>query len=547
MARAAEAGTLGTLLSGTAARWGDREVLVFPDRRISYGELERCALERARSLVGLGVRPGEHVGILAPNLPEVVELVFGIAKAGAVAVLLNARYKTHELRYVVENADVRALFTTTRIADHVDFVDLLRDALPGLVGGPDPERLTLAEAPCLRSVVLLEDEARSGLLDGRRFRALAAGTDKDEVARRAAQVRPADPCVMMYTSGTTSHPKGCRLSHGAITRNAAAIVDRFEMTAADRQWNPLPMFHMSAYMPLLATVATGGSFVTDTHFDASRALPAIAAERPTILFTAFPTIMGALMNHPEFCADSMPQVRLVNNVAPPGQLRENMRLLPQATHVSAYGLTEASGICCFGSRHEDDEIRATTSGRPFEGVTVRIVDPETGEEAPSGVPGEMTLKGFSLFEGYYKSPEKTTEAFDQDGWFHTGDRCSVDAEGFVTYHGRIKDMLKVGGENVAALEVESFLQGHPAVQLVQVVGVPDARLLEVVAAFVQLKPGARCSADEIVDFCRGKIASFKIPRHVRFVDDWPMSATKVQKFRLRESLCAELGAEHEEL
>ncbi len=538
--RATEARTLGDLIRTAEAEWGKREALLFPDERLTYAEVGRGATENARSLVALGVRPGDHVGVLAPNLPEVAGLIYGIALAGGVAVLINARYKTRELAYVVENADLRVIFTTTRVADYVDFVDLLHDALPGLREADARRPLQIAAAPVLRSVVLLEDVKRAGLISAARFASLAAEIPADAVDALATAVRPTDPCVMMYTSGTTANPKGCRLSHGAITRNAAAVADRFEMTPEDRQWNPLPMFHMSAYMPLLAAMMTGGAFVTDTHFDADRALRSIEAEKPTILFTAFPTIMGALTNHSDFRPGSMPQVRLINNVAPPEQLRKNMRLLPQATHISAYGLTEASGICCFGSRHEGDETRATTCGRPFEGVSVRVVDPETGAEAAVGVAGEMTIKGFSLFEGYYKSPEKTAEVFDADGWFHTGDRCAVDADGFVSYHGRIKDMLKVGGENVAALEVESFLSSHPAVQLVQVVGVPDETLLEVVAAFIQLRPGAACTASEIVEYCRGKIASFKIPRHVRFVDTWPMSATKVQKFKLREQLCAEL-------
>lgn len=543
MTAATEARTLCALLDAAESNWPDREVLVFPDERLSYSDLGRAARERARSLAAMGIRPGDHVGILAPNLPELAELVFAVALNGAVSVLLNARYKTHELRYVVENADLRLLFTTTRIADYVDFVDLLGEAFPELPNASDPARLRLNDAPLLRSVVQLEEKARPGLLGSATFSALAAKTPEAEIAERAKAVRSETPCVMMYTSGTTSHPKGCRLSHAAITGTAAAVAGRFEMSADDRQWNPLPMFHMSAYMPLLATIRTGGTFITDTHFDIDRAWQQIQRERPTILFTAFPTIMGALTNHPEFRAEDMPQVRLINNVAPPAQLRENMRLIPQATHVSAYGLTEASGICCFGSRQEDDETRASTSGRPFDGVSARIVDVDTGAECAPGVPGEMTLRGFSLFEGYYKSPEKTAEVIDEDGWFHTGDRCSIDTEGLVAYHGRIKDMMKVGGENVAALEVESFLLGHPAVQLAQVVGIPDAKLLEVVAAFIQRKPGASCSEDDIASFCRGKIASFKIPRYVRFVDEWPMSATKIQKFKLREQLCAELGFE----
>jgi acyl-CoA synthetase (AMP-forming)/AMP-acid ligase II len=345
----------------------------------------------------------------------------------------------------------------------------------------------------------------------------------------------------MYTSGTTAEPKGCRLSHEALVRNAREMSIRFQITAQDRQWDPLPLFHMSALLPMLATIWAGGRFITDTHFEADAAMRAIVVEKPTILFTAFPTIMSALVSHPDFDAEAMSQVRLVNNVAPPDQLKANMKVLPKAVHVSAYGLTEASGVSCNGSAEEDDETRAQTCGKPYSGVQLRVVDVETGQVPPPGQRGEITIKGFSLFEGYYKSPEKTAEVFDADGWFHTGDLGAIDEGGRVSYHGRIKDMLKVGGENVAAVEIESYLCTHPAVQLVQVVGVPDNKLVEVVAAFIQLEPGASCTAEEIIDYCRGKIATFKMPHYVRFVEDWPMSATKIQKYKLREKLVGELA------
>jgi len=300
------------------------------------------------------------------------------------------------------------------------------------------------------------------------------------------------------------------------------------------------MFHMGAILPLISVIWAGARFITDTHFDADSAIRAIGEEKPTIFFTAFPTIMAALVNHPDFDVRNMPQLRLVNNVAPPNQLKKNMEILPNAVHVSAYGLTEASGVSCNGSADEDDETRAHTCGKPYSGVQLRVVDLETGEETAPGERGEVTIRGFSLFEGYYKSPEKTAEAIDKQGWLHTGDIAIMDREGRVSYQGRIKDMLKVGGENVAAVEIESYIISHPAVQLVQVVGVPDNILFEVAAAFIQLEPGKTCTEQEIIDYCHGKIASFKIPRHIRFVEEWPMSATKIQKFKLQEMLTREL-------
>jgi acyl-CoA synthetase (AMP-forming)/AMP-acid ligase II len=539
--RLIEVTTLGDLLLRAAERWPDEEALIFPDERLSYAQLAQRAKTKARALMGMGIRPGDHVGILAPNLVEVVEMLFAIALSGAVAVLVNARYKTTELAYVIENADLKALFTTNRIADYVNFAELLYEALPGLASADDPLSLELEAAPLLRSVIMMEDPGQAGLVSWEKFQAFAEKASPEELWQRRSQVALSDPCIMMYTSGTTANPKGCRLSHEALVRNAREMGIRFEITDQDRQWNPLPMFHMGAILPLISVIWAGAPFITDTHFDADSAIHAIGQEKPTIMFTAFPTIMAALVSHPDFDAGNMPQLRLVNNVAPPSQLKRNMEILPQAVHVSAYGLTEASGVSCNGSADEDDEIRAYTCGKPYSGVQLRVVDLETGQDTAPGERGEVIIKGFSLFEGYYKSPEKTAEAIDSEGWLHTGDIASLDEEGRVSYQGRIKDMLKVGGENVAAVEIESYILNHPAVQLVQVVGVPDAKLFEAAAAFIQLEHGVDCSEQEIIDFCRGKIASFKIPRHVRFIEEWPMSATKIQKFKLQQMLIRELG------
>jgi fatty-acyl-CoA synthase len=535
-----EVTTLGDLLLRAANKWPDNEVLVFPSERLTYAQLAQRAKEKARALQGMGVQPGDHVGILAPNLVEVVELLFAIALSGAVAVLVNARYKTTELAYVIENADLKVLFTTNRIADYVSFVDLLYEALPGLETASDPLALDLDSAPLLRSVIMMEDSGQDGVVSWQHFQAFADKTDPEEMWRRRSQVALSDPCIMMYTSGTTANPKGCRLSHEALMRNGREMSIRFEITDQDRQWNPLPMFHMGAILPLVSVIWAGACFITDTHFDADSAIQAIGQEKPSILFTAFPTIMAALVSHPDFDAGNMSQLRLVNNVAPPNQLKKNMEILPNAVHVSAYGLTEASGVSCNGCADEDDETRAHTCGKPYSGVQLKLVDLETGEEAAPGERGEVTIRGFSLFEGYYKSPGKTAEAIDKEGWLHTGDIAIRDREGRVSYQCRIKDMLKVGGENVAAVEIESYIVSHPAVQLVQVVSVPDPRLFEVAAAFIQLEPGKTCTEQEIIDFCHGKIASFKIPRHIRFVEQWPMSATKIQKFKLQEMLTREL-------
>jgi fatty-acyl-CoA synthase len=277
-----------------------------------------------------------------------------------------------------------------------------------------------------------------------------------------------------------------------------------------------------------------------TDFEPGAALRQLEQERATFHFGIFPTVNQALVDHPGRAQTDLSSVRLIN-VQGTTRLREALRdAHPNATLLHAYGSTELGGIVSLTDPAMPDDELAATSGTPWPGMQVRILDPDTGIEAPVGARGEIVARGWGMFEGYLAGPGQTAPAVDEHGWFHTGDWGSLDELGRITFHGRLKDMLKIGGENVAAVELESFLASHPAVGMVQVVGVPDDRLVEVAAAFVEVAPGAELTEDQLIAFCRGAIASYKIPRHVRFVDEWPMSATKIQKARLREQLLAEL-------
>ena len=526
--------TLDDLLLRAAQRSPDSDALIFPESRLTYQQLADSAFEHARSLMALGIKPGEHVGILMPNCPEFIELLFGIVLAGGVAVTVNARYKAEELAYVAENADLKAVITSSLASEYVDFAGLLQDALPGLADAPDARALLLDSAPSLRFVTRIGDDAPSGFLPYEAFRAAAAQRTRADVDRRRQSVQPTDPGLMMYTSGTTSNPKGCPLAHGKLVRTGAAMNrERYFLDADDRFWAPLPMFHMASILPLLGCFDAGCALLSMNRVDAGVALEMMERERVTVAFPAFPTVTNELIAHPRFAKTNLSRLRRINNVAPVEMLRNFQQAFPQAVQTGAYGMTELCGVVSYNHPDEDLESRLHTCGKPFAGLEVRIVDPETLEELPAGEHGEIWVRGYSVFDGYYKAPEKNAESF-HEGWFRTGDLCSVDGEGRIAYHGRIKDMLKVGGENVAAVEIESWLATHPAVKLAQVIGVPDERLLEVAAAYIELEEGARATEDEIIDHCRGKIASFKVPRHVRFVDDWPMSTSKVQKFRLRE-------------
>jgi fatty-acyl-CoA synthase len=533
--------SLGHLLQRSAQQWPDETAVIFPGTALSYRQLYDSAVDKARLLQGSDVAPGDPIGLLMPNCPEYLEWLFGIALSGAVTVAINARYRASELAYVIGNADLKLLVTRLDADQPADYALLLAEVFPEL---RTPIADSLAAAPLLRRIITTGDRlppAHALYLHAAELAATGHRVSREQVQRVGASLALASPCLMMYTSGTTSHPKGCPLSHEMLTRKAFSIAHRLGFTAADRQWNPLPFFHLASIMPMLATFATGGRYMTAAHFEPGQALRQIMQEGATVLYPAFPTIMSDLVTHPLFAELDKRQIRLVNNVAPPDRLRENMKLLPHTLHISAYGLTEATGLSCYSDPADDDETRARTIGPALAGTLMRVVDPASGESLPSGQRGEMQISGYSVFSGYYKDPEATAKAFTEDGWFRTGDICSRDEAGRVSYHGRLKDTLKVGGENVAALEIESFLSTHPAVKFVQVVGIPDPRLQEVVAAFIELNPGAQCHTEEIVGFCQGQIASFKVPRHVEFVTEWPMSATKVQKFKLRDDLVHRLG------
>jgi fatty-acyl-CoA synthase len=537
--------TIGDLLLTAADRAPDAEALVFPDSRMTYAELAARALERARALQALGVKPREHVGLLLPTCPEFVEFFFAIALCGAVAVPINARYKPHELGYVVENGDLVTIITTGRIAEQVNFVMRLDGALPGLTGQRDPLRLELAAAPRLRNIVLLGKSAPKSFVAEKQLAQLARRVDEDSVHRSRLGVRVRDVGLMLYTSGTTANPKGCLISHEAMVRNSIALGRyRYQLTAKDRFWSPLPMFHIAAILPMLATFDVGGAYLTMGYFDAGQALEMLEREKVTATYPSFVTIMADLIYHPNFKKTDLTRVKLMNSnfaVQPPGIKEAMLKAMPNAIQVGSFGMTECAGTVSTGMPSDSLESRVTRLGHPLPGLEVRVVNPDTGEDVAPGERGEVYVRGYSTLEGYYKDAEKTAASIDRDGWYHTGDIGSKDARGTMMFHGRMKDMLKVGGENVAAAEIEACLQRHPAVKLAQIVGLPDQRYVEVPAAFVELKPGQSAAEQELIEHCRREIASFKVPRHIRFIAEWPMSTSKIQKFRLRDQLMQELA------
>ncbi|MBM3679029.1 MAG: AMP-binding protein [Actinobacteria bacterium] len=525
-----EVAPLGDVLVRAAARWPDKEALLFPDERRTYAHLLDGALGLARALAGIGASRGDRVGILMPNCFDFVELQFACAMLGVSSIPINARYKALELGHVIADSGCIAVATTDLVSEYVDLPGLLADAA---ASGP----------ASLRHLILLDNGggAPAGFLD--RAGLLAAGNDVaiDVVHEARRRVRLRDEAVLMYTSGTTANPKGCVLTHEALVRTGLAAADRWQLSHDERFWNPLPLFHMGGIFPLIAHFWVGATIFTETRFEPAMAIRRMQEERCTYSFSTFPTITQAIIKHPDFDQADLSTIRLVNDTGAPDTLRQVQERFPQASVVTLFGMTEACGGISWSAPDDPLDKRMETGGLPFRGTDVRIVAPETGAERPAGEVGEICFRGPGMFERYLNDPAKTAATL-RDGWCHTGDLGRKDADGRLTFVGRLKDMLKVGGENVAAMEIEAFLQSHPAVKVAQVVGVPDEKYVEVAAAFVELNEGAAASADDLIAFCSGAIASFKVPRHIRFVQAWPMSASKIQKFRLRDGLLAELDA-----
>jgi acyl-CoA synthetase (AMP-forming)/AMP-acid ligase II len=517
---------IGAALARGAGLWPDRECVVFPDARRTYAELYDGARRSAQSLLGLGIKPGERIGILMPNCLDFLETIFGALLVGIPVLTINARFKTRELAHVLDEGDVVAVVTTDLVADFVDFAALLESACEEL-------------PPALRRRVMLGTSSPAGYVDRAAFEAAAAQTSDDVLDNATRLVRIREEALMMYTSGTTANPKGCPFAHEAIMRAAIAIVDRFKLTTEDRFWDPLPFYHLAGLELFLSNLWAGSTFVTQTHWDAGEGLRLMEEERCTWCYPTFPTFAQDMIHHPDFGRRDLSRIRALNVIGTPEGLRGIQARFPNAVLVAPYGITEGGGCVSFGRLSDPLEARMTTGGPPLDCTEVRVVDPDTDEDVPLGDVGEIVIRGAACCEGYYKDPEKTEIAW-RGGWFHSGDLGRLDAEGRIAYVGRSKDMLKVGGENVAALEIEDFLGTHPAVKLAQVVGIPDDRYMEVPAAFIELAPGTETTEAELIEFCKGTIASFKIPRHVRFVTEWPMSATKIQKFRLQQKLLEEL-------
>lgn len=527
---------LGDFLDRNATERGGEEALVTQDARLTHAALRAEARAVARSLLALGIRRGDHVGVLTGNDAEWVTLFYGAALIGAVTVPVNTRFKAPEIAFALRRADCRAVFVRGQFL-RIDFAAALREAEPAVV-----ERLPGAALPLLRHAVMIGGEVPAGALSWPAFR----GAQAEEAALEAATaiVGTEDPLLVQFTSGTTAYPKGVLLTHENMLRNAAAAALRLGVRADDRYLNCRPFFHVAgSTLSLLVCLVTGACMVTPPTFEAGAALDLLERERCT-LTSGNDSIFQMLMAHPAYRRDRL-HLRGGWAAAGPVTMRRVIEEMGVTGLCWAYGLSEASPNVVLSDHREPAELRISGRAAPHPGIELRIADPATGAVLPPDHDGEIQLRGWSVMRGYHNDQDATAKAFTPDGWLRTGDLGALDPTGRLRMVGRLKDVLRVGGENVAPAEVEEVLLQHSAVAMAQVVGVPDARLGEVPAAFVTLRPGADTTAEALLEWLRPRLANFRMPRHLRVVPDFEaigMTASgKVQKARLREHAIALLG------
>ena len=518
--------TIGEALAATVARVPDRDAIVDvpTGRRWTYADLARDVERAALGLLALGVAKGDRVGIWAPNVPEWTIIQHATARIGAILVNINPAYRTHELRYVLQQAGVRTLVSAERLktSDYRAMVDEVR-----------------GECPDLREVIFI------GTAD---WEALTStGADPAELAAREATLAFDDPINIQYTSGTTGFPKGATLSHHNILNNGYFVAELQHWTEADRVCLPVPFYHcFGMVMGNLGALTHGTCTVIPApSFDPAATLRAVEAERCTALY-GVPTMFIAELADPSFPTTDLSSLRtgvMAGSPCPMEVMKRVIADMGMSEVTICYGMTETSPVSTQTRTDDDLDRRVSTVGRVGPHLEIKIVDPVTGLVVPRGAPGELCTRGYSVMLGYWEMPDRTAEVVDAARWMHTGDLATMDPAGYVNIVGRIKDLVIRGGENVYPREIEEFLYSHPDIVDVQVIGVPDAKYGEELMAWVKLRPGADpLTAEDLRAYCRGRLAHYKIPRYLKLVDGFPMTVTgKIRKVEMREVSIDELG------
>lgn len=537
--------TIPQVFAQTVAAHGDREAAVFfpAGIRLTYRELNRMVDELATGLMSLGLSKGDRIGILAPNRYEWLTTQFAAARIGLILVNINPAYRINELEYALNKVECKALVTAEKFKSS-NYIDMLQTLAPELSQAV-PGKLNSAKLPSLRFIIKMGPDAVSGMLRYDDVVAMGRPARTDLLDAATAELHPLDPINVQFTSGTTGSPKGATLTHHNLVNNCICATEMLAYTHMDRVCIPVPLYHcFGMVIGTLACAVRGSAMIfPDESFDPRSTLAAVAKERCTSLY-GVPTMFAAELAHPDFETFDLRSLRTGIMAGAPCPIELMKRVVDQM-HMRevaiAYGMTETSPLSFMTSRDDLLEKRVGTVGRVFAHVEAKIVD-LSGNVVPQGEQGEVCTRGYVVMHGYWNDPEKTRESVDRDGWMHTGDLGTLDEQGYLNITGRLKDMLIRGGENIFPREIEEFLYTHPKISQVQVFGIPDDTYGEEVCAWIVPKADEQTTEEEIKQFCRGKIAHFKIPRYVRFVTEMPMTVTgKAQKFRMRELMIKELG------
>ena len=538
--------TLGAFFEREVAAHPDRDCLVYADRDLclSWAQFNERVNNLAKGLLSIGITKGDHVGIWAKNVPDWITFLYATAKIGAVLVTVNTAYKSHELEYVLQQSDMKALAMIDSYKG-VDYLDIVNELVPelktSLRGHLHSERF-----PFLKSIIYVGQEKHRGMYNTAELILLGSYLPDDKLNAIKATLHCDDVVNMQYTSGTTGFPKGVMLTHRNIINNGYYIGENQKLTGLDRVCLPVPFFHcFGLVLGLMAILTHGSTAVPVEQFDPLVTLAAVQKAKCTALY-GVPTMFIAEMAHPMFSMFDMSTLRtgiMAGSPCPIEAMKKCVSDMNMRDVTICYGLTETSPVFTQTSADDTLERKVTTIGRKHAVVDVKVVDPETNQPVGFNVPGEICCRGYNVMKGYYKMPEETARVIDEDGFLHSGDLVTVDEDGYYKIVGRLKDMIIRGGENIYPREIEEFLYTLPEIEDVQVVGVPDEKYGEVVGAFIVLKKGADLTEEDVRDTCRAKMARYKAPKYVFFVDALPQTASgKIQKYKLREMAAEMAGA-----
>jgi fatty-acyl-CoA synthase len=545
--------TLGDFFDAMVERLPDHEALVSVHQqlRYTYRELQTASKQLASALLGLGLEPGDRVGIWSHNNAQWLLMQLATAQVGLILVNINPAYRVAELEYALNKVGCKALVTMARFKSS-DYLGMVRELAPEL-DTATAGALQAARLPQLRTVVWLDEPGQADEAPGlMRFSSLLAAGDAADprLAAVARLLHATDPINIQFTSGTTGFPKGATLTHRNILNNGFFVGEAIKLTPADRLCVPVPLYHcFGMVLGNLACLTHGATIVyPNDNFDPLSVLQAVQDEKCTGLH-GVPTMFIAVLDHPRFGEFDLTSLRtgiMAGSPCPIEVMKRVVRDMHMAEVTIAYGMTETSPVSCQSNTSTPLEKRVATVGLVLPHLQVKVVDPASGETVAPDVSGELCTRGYSVMHGYWEDPARTAEAIDAEGWMHTGDLATMDAQGYVNIVGRIKDMVIRGGENIYPREIEEFLYRHPQIQDVQVVGIPDSKYGEELCAWIVLRPGQTLSEDDVRAFCKGQIAHYKVPRYIRFVSEFPMTVTgKIQKFKIRDEMKLQLGLQED--